>query len=291
MKMFLLFSIWFLSVGVVAQEKILVPQLQSYMRLITETFYFDGSGKRLLYKTPYTSNSKFYGSGKAKFQVWNQIQTDAGNISRAMLVDAVYNANGSMDFDIQLAEKIAGSVGEEKFTGFIRREKMTLENLNPVSVVIYSSPELRVVVRITPTLDVDDIPAEVDFLPFNGDQATIYDNKGRLWAKDFGVEGKYVSLESPALGGFFVLSFYPFKGGAVVGSARGTTMQVDFGNDLKLTLQKKQPFTPFRKSVKVYGRFTKSKTGRGTSDITYYSNSEDELAKFFDQRWNKNWFK
>jgi hypothetical protein len=239
-----------------------LDQLRARFRVRGEVFVLDSSGKRLLERggewRDWEPRDK---SGKLESR-WSG-ESDGGPPLAIHHLWQIQD-DGTIKVTIEQYAKVVSHGRDEgpEFQDLVRREEMVLENFAPITWVVRSDKEKRMVLRFTPSIDPDEGSKALTALPISGSDITVSDDLGNVWSTHLTIEDLYFGLVTHR--GTIFISYYPFKGSKELGWAKDRRMELRLTPKLAVTLHSETAFLPAGVKAKVYGVYQE---GRRTAKI------------------------
>jgi len=262
--------------GARAADKPLTPEeIQSRLEIKGEIYVLDTSGKHLQYANCCVSTWRS-SSDKAPIDShWGSSSNRFGSVY--LHHRWTVEPDGSIkvlveEYGKEVNDRATGNAHE--FKNLLARKTLTLVDFAPITWDVQNNHKQHVVVRLTPSLRVQDPLVDASAMPIAGRDITVIDSQGYAWVNGFGrLDGTYVALAT--FRGTIAMSFKPFKGAAPVGTASGNLVTLAFPGDLRLTVRSATDFLPAWRRAKVYALYLPD---RRTSSIhsTNGSDSSDE---------------
>lgn len=139
------------------------------------------------------------------------------------------------------------------FEDLIKKEEKVIENLEPITLVVYTDNEKRVVARFTPDFAPGETAKNVNEIPLAGSDVMITDNEGYVWAMHATHGGKYSGFSTYK--GTIFLSYYPFLGSKEMGVASGNEIEIHLTDKKTVTFTSKTAYLPEGMQAKIYGLY------------------------------------
>ncbi|HVK61746.1 MAG TPA: hypothetical protein VM432_09365 [Bdellovibrionales bacterium] len=249
-------------------KPISADELRKSFLLEGDIFITDSNG-RLLYQVGEHRGWEFSQTGKIEsnwsFQEKNRKQIALTHKWRV-------ENDGRIVGTIAQYESMARGNSREPVIGkLLREQNFELKDFAPVNWVIEDEKE-RVVVRFTPRLKQADEVVDIQDMEINLKNAAVFDNTGRLWTTTDEYPGKFIGLKTHA--GLVALSFYPFKGGRVMGVAKGNDITLN-KDDLQITIKNSVPLVASDDAVKVYALIDRSQKSDRIKQLHAISSSKE----------------
>jgi hypothetical protein len=253
--------------------------LQRNFELVGEVFVTDANGK-LLSPTAETRTWKF----SKKREIISNFSFQAVDLKQlAFHHEWTLQADGRITGKIKQYDSMTSTPRlhqetEIKYGKLIKEEDVEIKDFNSISWVAIQDGQRRVVVRFLPRLTEDETAIDIDSVPVTLEEPVIYDKKGRVWGSTGSLEGKYVAFTTHI--GRVALSFFPFKGAKLIGSARGSQIALKDLDGTEIFIRSKQAITSSGKPLNVYGWVDAKKTEGPYSVI---SNSSSKEKSFLEE--------
>jgi hypothetical protein len=164
------------------------------------------------------------------------------------------------------------------FEDLIKKEERIIENLEPITLIVFTDKDKRVVARFTPDFAAGETARNVSEIPLAGNDVIITDNEGYVWAMHATHGGKYSGFATYK--GTIFLSYYPFAGSKELGVASGNEMEIHITDKKTLTFTSKTSYLPDGIHAKVYGiYYPDRKSGKFPAAALMDRNDEKEYVE------------
>lgn len=190
------------------------------------------------------------------------------------------------EWTVDLQGKIKGriaqyaDVGDKRgeFKNLLKETEFDLTDMSSLSWPSVVNHGVRIVFRFTPSISDSQSAKNLTYLPISGQNIVAYDNLGNLWASNFSFDNKYIAART--FRGTIMLSFYPFKGAKILGTAQDHSIKLSLDSKTILTIKSEVPFLPALAHANVYGIFDpRTKTERVSSQRIFTSDTEEKLLQ------------
>ena len=259
------------EVSVISAEK-----LRWQYEISGEILVFEKTGTRLQYKASEERRWNFTNE-KPIVAIWSYKQKGIPEVAIQHQWQA--DAEGHLEAQIKQYESMKKNSKEEVEYGKLVTEKtIKIENLDPISWVIFQDDNRRVVVKFNVHVWADEAGTDIGKVGINSSRMTIYDGKGVLWASRLDLSsGNNVFLGISTHMGTIYMSYLPFKGAKKIGTSQRNRIKIEDGPN-KLYIESPDAFLPRGITANVYGYFDFNKRTERYNQVK--SNGGDNLEKF-----------
>lgn len=159
--------------------------------------------------------------------------------------------NGSIKVVLEQYKTVKNRQDDPVFDDLIKKEEKIIENLEPITLVVFADKDKRIVARFTPDFASGESARTITEIPMSGSDVMITDNEGIVWGKHATHSGKYSGFGTHK--GTIFLSYYPFAGSKELGVAAGNEIELHLTPKKTLTFTSKTSYLPEGIHAKVYG--------------------------------------
>ena len=236
------------------KSNITPKELRERLQIDGDIVVSSPDGTKLLSQGGEMRTWKFGEKGEKIESNWNFKHRD-GDVKVALRHEWTVGDDGIIRVHLQQFDSMER--GDRKFKDVIygkklRDEVITIKDFGPVLWEVSKNDKQRVVARFNLSLQNYQEAKNPSEIPIVIEDGILTDNKSRLWTESIqGSSGKFIAITTHL--GKLGLSYYPFPGASVIGTAEGNELKVRFG-DLALKLRSAKPFTVGYERLKVYGR-------------------------------------
>jgi hypothetical protein len=244
-----------------------------------EMFIVSADGEQLITVSDETREWEFNGQvDKPLISNWRV--THEGLPTVALHHEWTLQKDGKIAVVLQQYEDIERNGRDVKMGKLLKEEKFILKDFAPVNYTVAAGNK-KIVIRLSPGVWPDLEVVDVPHLPVSLKNAVMYDRGGRVYADDLNVSGAFMGIVTHQ--GALYLSFTPFPGAKVIGTAKGPRIKVKA--ERTIIIQSERDIVPNTSKVNVYGFFRPgTRTERLQSVRTMTGNQQNEFVSRINEQ-------